>query len=154
MRKNLLITAAALTASLVASGAGATAASAASTSTSATGQTFFCAYGFNSCLTYPYTAWDKGRQFLPVDIYPNPYVPNVLETSFAWPSPNFTNAGNYVVNGTAEPVSDINLGNLQSAGNNDVEYTCLSFTVNATGATVYAKYLGGEAWGVSAGDCM
>src|ERR1700691_2791234 len=151
MRKNLLITAAALTASLVASGAGATAASA---STSATSQTFFCASTFNSCLTYPYTAWDKGRAYLPVDIYPNPYGANVLETSFAWPSPTSIKAGNYVVNGVTEPVSNINLGNLQSAGNNDVEYTCLSFTVNATGATVYAKYLGALAWGISAGNCM
>ena len=154
MRKNLLITAAALAASLVASGAGASAASAASTSISATGQTFFCASTFNSCLTYPYTAWDKGRAYLPVDIYPNPYGANVLETSFAWPSPTSIKAGNYVVNGVTEPVSNINLGNLQSAGNNDLEYTCLSFTVNATGATVYAKYLGALAWGISAGNCM
>jgi hypothetical protein len=149
MRKNLLITAVALTASLAASGAGASAASA-----SASSQTFFCASGFNSCLTYPYTAWSKNREFLTVNIYPNPYAANILETSFAWPSPTFTKAGNYVVNGEAERVSDITLGALQSAGNNDYEYTCLSFTVNATGATVYAKYLGALAWGLAAGSCM
>jgi len=151
MRKNLLITAAALTASLAASGTGAGTASA---SASASSQTFFCASGYNTCLTYPYTAWSKVREFLTVSIYANPYTANTLETSYAWPSPTFTDAGNYIVNGAAEPVSDITLGALKSAGNNNYEYTCLSFTVNATGATVYAKYLGAESWGVAAGSCM
>ena len=150
MRSTSLITAATIAASLIAGGAGAASANAAAGS-----QDLFCASGYNTCLTWPYTKWDvKSRPYLTVDVYVNPYTANLLETSYDWTSPTFTNAGTYTVSGKAEPVSDINLGAPAPAGNGLYEFTCLSFTVNGTGATVYATYKGGGAWGLVSGSCM
>ena len=150
MRKHLMITAAALAASLIAGGAGAASANATTGS-----EDLFCATGYNTCLTWPYTKYEStSRPYLTVDVYANPYTANLLQTSYDWTSATFTNAGTYTVNGKAEPVSDINLGAPAPAGNGLYEFTCLSFTVNGTGATVYATYWGGGAWKLASGSCM
>ena len=111
--------------------------------------TIFCVAGYNTCLTYPYPANTT------IPIYPDPYTTNTLNVTGSWTSPTSAAAGTYTETGNAEPVSDITLGAPEPAGNNQDQYTCLSFEVNATNATVYAtEAVGTTDWAVAVGSCM
>jgi hypothetical protein len=109
----------------------------------------FCVASYNTCLTYPYPA------NMHIPIYPDPYTTNTLNVTGSWTSATSAAAGTYTETGNAEPVSDITLGTLKPAGNNQYQYTCLSFEVNATNATFYAtEAVGTTVWTPAAGSCM
>ena len=141
MRKCLLITAvlAVLAVSAV-SGAGTAGASTSN---------IFCVGSYNTCLIYPYPA------NMHIPIYPDPYTTNTLNVTGSWTSATSAAAGTYTETGNAEPVSHITLGTPEPAGNNQDQYTCLSFEVNATNATFYAtEAVGTTDWTPAGGSCM
>jgi len=142
MRKCLLITAAFLAVLAVSAVSGAGTADASTSN-------IFCVAGYNTCLTYPYPANTT------IPIYPDPYTTNRLKVTGSWTSATSAAAGTYTETGNAEPVSDITLGTLKPAGNNQYQYTCLSFEVNATNATFYAtEAVGSTVWTPADGSCM
>jgi hypothetical protein len=143
MKKHLLITAAAVTACLAASGAGASAASAGTTIE-------FCVPGYNTCFT-----WPQYPANMTIPINPNPYTTYPLKVTGSWSSPTSAAAGTYTVAGKREAVSDITLGAPVIGNPSWEQYTCLSFKVNATRATVYAaETVFTDGWRVVTSDCM
>lgn len=142
MRKCLLIMAAfvAVLAASAVSGAGTAGAST---------TTIFCVGGYNTCFIYPYPA------NMTIHIWPDPYTSNPLSVTGSWTSATSAAAGTYTEAGNAEPVSDITLGAPEPAGNNQDQYTCLSFEINATSATVYAdEAVNTSTWDLTASNCM
>ena len=149
MRKCLLITAAFVTVLAVSAVSGAVSAGASTSN-------IFCVAGYNTCFIYgsPFKALDYPAN-MTIPIYPNPYTTNTLKVTGSWTSATSAAAGTYTETGNAEPVSDITLGTPEPAGNNQDQYTCLSFEVNATNATFYAtEAVNTTDWTPAASSCM
>jgi hypothetical protein len=160
MRKCLLIMAAFVAVLALSAVSGAGTAGASTT-------TVFCVAGYNTCFIYgsPSTALDYPAN-MAIPIASPPSTTYTLHVTGSWTSATSAAAGTYVLcvagsntcteeTGNAEPVSDITLGAPEPAGNNQDQYTCLSFTVNATNATVYAtEAVDTSAWTAAAGSCM
>ena len=145
MRKCLLIMAAFVAVLAVSAVSGAGTAGASTT-------TAFCVGGYNTCLIYPYPA------NMTIPINPDPSTTNTLNVTGSWTSATSAAAGTYTEAGNAEPVSDITLGAPEAeppGASYQYQYTCLSFEINATSATVYAtEALNSTGWFVTASNCM